>query len=138
VKNTTGSRPSKGAAAVLKVNAGQMVTRYFGFTKLPLVTGMVYLDKDQDGGRDSGEGGFSGWTVYADLNHNGELDEGEYTTTTNKLGRYALSLSSPGKYQVRVVQKSGLKITAPGSGYRAVAAGVGQIVEGRNFGQTRV
>jgi hypothetical protein len=134
----TGLRPSKGAAAVLKVNAGEMVTRYFGFTQMPLVTGMAYLDKDQDGGRDPGEGGLSGWTAYADLNHNGELDDGEYTTTTNKLGRYALSLPSPGNYQVRVVQKPGYKITAPASAYRAVAAGVGQIVEGRNFGQTRV
>jgi len=138
LRQATGWRPSKGAATVLSVAAGEMATRYFGFTQLPLVTGTVYLDKDQDGGRDGGESGLSGWTLYADLNHNGTLDDGEFTTTTNKLGRYALSISLPGNYQVRMLQKSGFKITAPGSGYRAVTLTTGQIVEGRNFGQMRL
>lgn len=136
--STTGWRPSKGGAAKLDVKGGHVATRYFGMTTLPLVTGTVYLDSNLDGGRSGGESGLSGWIVYADLNRNGILDDTDLSAQTNKLGKYALTVPAAGGYRIRIVQKPGFAITAPGAGYRAVDILTGQIVEGRNFGETRM
>ncbi|MFO0817195.1 MAG: M36 family metallopeptidase [Pirellulales bacterium] len=38
------------------------------------ISGTVYRDDDADGSRDPGEPGLAGWTVYRDLNNNGQLD----------------------------------------------------------------
>ena len=133
-----GWRASKGAFGVLSVEAGETATRYFGVTQLPLVTGTVYMDADRDGGRDAGELGLGGWTVFADANANGLLDDGEATALTNERGRYALSGMGPGSYQVRIVQQSGYRRTSPGAGYRQVTLSPGEVIDARNFGEKRI
>jgi len=96
------------------------------------------MDADKDGGRDALEGGLAGWTVYADLNRNGQLDDGEMTAVTNVNGRYALIGLRPGSYQVRIVQQTGYRRTSPGAGYRGVTLSAGEVIEARNFGEKRL
>ena len=40
------------------------------------ISGTLYDDTDADGRRDPDEIGMHGWTIYQDLNNNGQLDEG--------------------------------------------------------------
>ncbi|GAG37880.1 unnamed protein product, partial [marine sediment metagenome] len=57
--------------------------------------------------------GLAGWTVYLDLNEDGQLDEDEPTATTNASGEYALSAPGPGTYVVREVIQPGWRISYP-------------------------
>ena len=73
---------------------------------LSALTGVLFADGDGDGLRGGGESGLAGATVYADLNNNGALDDGEPTATTREAGQAAgeaaavpagfFSLSLPG------------------------------------------
>jgi hypothetical protein len=54
------------------------------------VSGVVFLDFNQDGVRDDGEPGVGGKVVWADTNNNGELDGDEVSTTTADDGSYTL------------------------------------------------
>ena len=57
-------------------------------------------DRNGNGSLGSGAGGLPGATVYLDANNNGELDNGEESTTTDDRGRYHF-LVEPGQYVVR-------------------------------------
>ena len=46
------------------------------------ISGVVFNDLDQDGVRDVGEAGLSGWTVFQDTNNNGTLDSGPVTAVS--------------------------------------------------------
>jgi VCBS repeat-containing protein len=76
------------------------------------VSGVKFNDLDGDGVRDLGEPGLQGWTVYADLNNNRQLDAGEPSAVTAADGSYTLTLS-PGTYTFREVPQAGWVQTAP-------------------------
>jgi VCBS repeat-containing protein len=80
------------------------------------VSGVKFNDLDGNGVRDPGEPGLPGWTVYADLNDNRQLDAGEPFTVTGADGSYTLTLP-PGSYVVREVLQAGWRQTAPGGGH---------------------
>ena len=63
------------------------------------ITGVTFSDDDADGVQDAGEAGIAGISVFIDANHNGLLDSGEVTTTTDANGRYLLQVE-PGNYTV--------------------------------------
>ena len=46
------------------------------------VHGITFYDTDRDGVHGVGESGLTGWTVFADLNHNGQLDADEPSMVT--------------------------------------------------------
>jgi hypothetical protein len=60
------------------------------------VTGVVWHDLDENRTRDLTEAGLSGWTVYADLDGDGERDLGEPSKTTDSQGRYSLATTVTG------------------------------------------
>ncbi len=68
------------------------------------LTGVVFSDLDNDGVRDSGEGGFANVVVevFRDADNNGSFETLVQTTTTNAQGAYTVPVTSVGQYQVRV------------------------------------
>ena len=76
------------------------------------VTGVKFHDLDGDGTRDAGEPGLAGWTIYADLNRNGQLDGGEPSAVTGGDGSYSLIVPS-GSLALREVAQPGWAQTSP-------------------------
>ncbi|WP_218653149.1 ELWxxDGT repeat protein [Nostoc sp. TCL26-01] len=79
------------------------------------IRGMKWNDIDGDGVKDTGEPGLQGWTIYLDSNSNGQLDNGEISTTTDANGNYQFTNLRPGIYTVAEVQQPGWKQTFPGT-----------------------
>ncbi|RUR72640.1 hypothetical protein DSM107007_56740 [Nostoc sp. PCC 7120 = FACHB-418] len=79
------------------------------------IRGMKWNDIDGDGVKDTGEPGLQGWTIYLDSNTNGQLDNGEISTTTDANGNYQFTNLRPGVYTVAEVQQPGWKQTFPGT-----------------------
>ncbi|MCA9166756.1 MAG: VCBS repeat-containing protein [Planctomycetales bacterium] len=98
------------------------------------IHGSKFIDFDGDGVRGPNDRGILGWTIYLDLNNNGQWDPNEPTTQTNRTGEYWFMDLEPGTYVVRELQEDGFTQTAPratftGTDYdfglspRAIAAG---------------
>ena len=89
-----------------------------------------------------------GFTVFLDLNENGQLDPNEPTQVTDADGNYRFSGLAAGSYQVREIQQSGFGQTFPfaqevttndGStvtvpGFHTVTVTEGEVSDGFNFG----
>lgn len=98
------------------------------------VAGTVFIDRNNDGVRGSGDGGLQGWRVYADLNNNGTLDGGEPSTVSNSSGFYTLPLAL-GSYTIREVPQANWTITVPAGGtYGVTLNTAGQVVADQDFG----
>jgi ELWxxDGT repeat protein len=82
----------------------------------PMTTigGVVFNDFDADGVRDSNEPAVVNVTVYLDKNNNGVRDSGETISTTDRNGRY-MFFPGAGTYVVRQVLQSGWTQTTPAS-----------------------
>ncbi len=98
------------------------------------ITGTVYIDANGNGVLNSQETLLSGIVVYLDLNHDGKLDDGDPSATTNSSGVYTFSNLPAGQYLVREVVPSGYVITAPSTGVQTVTLAAGQNTTGVNFG----
>ena len=119
----------------IHVASGQLYgNNNFGNTTLALVSGTVFLDKNANGKQDTGEAGLGGWTIYDDANNNGKLDAGERSTLTNSSGVYSLALPA-GTQTVRIVQKSGYKLTSPTGGFYPITLSFGATISGKSFGE---
>jgi len=75
----------------------------------------IWEDLDGDGVEESGEAGINGILVYADLNDNGVLDEGEPSDVTSGDGDYLITGLLAGTYSIRV-DSSGISAIDPGYG----------------------
>lgn len=69
------------------------------------IRGRKWYDRDLDGVQDDDEPGLAGWTIYLDANDNGNLDDGETSTTTDADGNYAFLDVLAGPYTVAEVLK---------------------------------
>jgi hypothetical protein len=86
----------------------------FGNKALPgSIRGQKWNDLDGDGVRDEGEPGLAGWTIFIDLNNNGELNINEQSTVTDENGNYEFTGLAPGQYQVTEIQQPGWQSVAP-------------------------
>src|SRR5262249_40607863 len=84
----------------------------------PDISGYKWNDQDGDGGWDASEPGLNGWTIYLDLDGDGQFDEGvEPSTITANDGEhdgaYQFDDLSAGTYTVREVIQGGWKQTFP-------------------------
>lgn len=79
------------------------------------ISGTKWNDLNGNGTRDSGEPGIAGWTIYADANHNGQLDVNEPSAVTDSTGRYTLSGLAAGEYTIGEVAQSGWEQMSPGA-----------------------
>jgi len=98
------------------------------------ISGTKVWDVNADGALDAAEPRLAGFTVYADLNNNGQLDVGEPSAVTSSTGQYTLVNLAPGSYTVRQVADPLWRITAPSGGSHTVTVNSGQWVSGINFG----
>jgi len=110
---------------VVRVASGQTIDD-INFGNQPLLPGSIagvkWRDDNGNGRRDVDEPGLADVTIYLDLNHNGQLDEGEPTTRTVaddpdthvvETGLYAFVDVRPGFYRVREVVPEGYEQTYP-------------------------
>jgi RHS repeat-associated protein len=84
------------------------------------------------------EPGLGGWTVYLDQNHDGKLDPGDPSTTTDAQGHYAFTNLLPGNYTVAEVGQPGWRQTAPAGGAYTVTVQPGHAVSSVDFGNTQL
>lgn len=98
--------------------AAPLVADVLGGTAGTEVVGTVYEDLNQNGAKDAGENGVSGWTVYLDLDNSGSLNSDatgtpEPSAVTNVDGDYVINHLQPGTYRVGEVEQPGWTPTAP-------------------------
>ncbi|NOX56951.1 MAG: hypothetical protein GXP27_21425 [Planctomycetes bacterium] len=111
-----------------------------------LLRGVKWNDMNGDGVRDVGEPEVDGWTIYLDVNQNGQLDPGEPETVTraddpdtpeDETGTYKFTGLEPGSYTVREVEAQGWRQTAPepvAPGEYRVTVQAGEERSGLDFG----
>jgi hypothetical protein len=87
-----------------------------------LVRGEVVFDRDADGAKVSGEPGVAGQIVYADLNGDGVMQEGEPRNASGVHGEFGLALA-PGTYALRLLLPDGYAATGPAAGSVQVTVG---------------
>ena len=99
------------------------------------ISGSTWFDLDGDSVRDGDEPGVVGSTIYLDQNNNGQLDDGETTTTTTANGDYGFGGLAPATYTVAEVMQVGwTRAYPPDSTAHTVALAVGESVRDLNFG----
>lgn len=81
--------------------------------KLGSIDGEKWNDRDADGVRDEGEELLGGWTIYLDLNNDGDRDENEPSDVTDEDdGSFEFAGLVPGHYVVREEMQEGWQQTA--------------------------
>ena len=85
------------------------------------IRGRVFEDVNQTGTDTAGaQNGLQGWTVFLDLQNDGQLDAGDPRTTTAADGSFAFTDLEPGTYTVAEVVQSGWLETYPAAGGSSV------------------
>ncbi len=74
------------------------------------IEGIVFNDIDEDGVQDLNEEGVPGMTIYADLNQNCIIGEGEPAAVTDSSGRYYLAVTE-GTHFIRMVPYPGAQLS---------------------------
>jgi CshA-type fibril repeat protein len=105
----------------------------FGAWTTGTVAGVAFEDTDESGGRDLGEEGLEGRTIYADLDDSGTQNLGEPSTLTTATGAYELTLD-PGTYKLRQSSPAGWGCTSPAGCVRDVTILSESVLSGRDFG----
>jgi len=106
----------------------------FGITTTAVVRGNVFDDTNGDGARQVTEKGLEGVRVYIDENNNGELDDGERSRLTNRVGDWRFAGLAPGKYRIRIDMPGSVNITTPSRGFIIVELKRAQGISNRSVG----
>ncbi|MGH7178058.1 MAG: SdrD B-like domain-containing protein [Tepidisphaeraceae bacterium] len=109
------SDPSSGYFRVDLTAGGIGRNKRFANTQTVLISGTLFNDLSGDQRRQSAEPGLSAWRVFIDGNDNGNFDPGEKSTLTDSKGNWRFNALPAGTFLVRVVRKSGWRITTPGA-----------------------
>ena len=99
------------------------------------LTGVKYVDENENNVFDSGERPLEGITVFVDLNSNGIHDLGEDSAVTDSEGRYRIQVE-PATYTLRAELSAGGTNSTVSS--LTVAVEVGQELTGLDFGEQGV
>ena len=107
------------------IDPGEDVTgKDFGNARGGSITGFKFEDDDCIGPHNSDtDGRLEGFTIYVDLNDNGELDPGEPFDVTDENGIYTISNVPIGTWSVREVQREGFQQSFPQNGRHVVTIG---------------
>ena len=135
----------QGGQHVIEISPGEVVEG-MDFGNQPLqgsIHGTKWRDDNGDGVRDANEPGLPGVTIYADLNDNGALDQGEPAAVTmmddpdtdfDESGLYWLDELDAGQYIIREVVPVEHTPTFPQDGRHLVEVLAGAAVQGIEFG----
>ncbi len=124
-----------GAYRVIIEGGDEHVGRDFGNFLNGRIQGTKFHDQDCFGDRDPGEPGLAGFTIYADLNDNGELDSGEPFAVTDESGNYTISDVPPGTYSIREVEQEDYIHSFPATGRHIVTIDqANETISGIDFG----
>jgi subtilisin family serine protease len=111
-----GSPPENPGTHTVELNSGETITEInFGNQEIipGSISGVNWHDLDGNSQRDDGEPVLEGWKIYIDENENGQLDDGETSTTTNENGYYEFMGLDPGTYSITEVIQDGWEQTYP-------------------------
>lgn len=98
------------------------------------IRGRVFEDTNDNGVRDDGEPGMAGVLVFLDADGDGQLDDGERSTTTDANGNYFFHVPA-GQYVVRQVTPPNFEQTTPlGPDQHELVLQIGQSVDDLDFG----
>ena len=104
-------------------------------TNVGKITGRVFNDSDRDGVLDSGEtGGWSGRSVYLDLDKSGNRTSADRLTTTDSGGNYTFSSVAIGTYTVRLYRGDLTQTYPTSNGSHSATVTSGGTASGKNFG----
>ncbi len=105
--------------------------RDFGLVQAATATGRVAVDDDGSGTAAPGEPPLAGWTVYFDVDGDGQRDAGEPSAVTLADGTYSLGNITPGTRTIRVDAPAGWVCSSPCS--RSVPFASGTTTPGLDF-----
>ncbi len=115
--------------------SGRVTGRDFGNFRHGRIQGTKFHDQDCAGDRDDGEPGLAGFTIYLDLNDDGELTAGEPFDVTDAAGDYSIENVPPGIHSVREVIPDDYALSYPPTGrYLVTISQSNQTVTGIDFG----
>lgn len=103
--------------------SGSVETAEFLNSPYRTISGYKFEDLNGNGDWDQGEPGLPGWTIYLDLNSNGQMDLSEPYAVTDSNGYYEFDESYQlvsDQYRVREVEQYPWTQTAPAAGYHDV------------------
>ena len=102
----------------ITIRDGRAVKADFPNITAPIVngsiTGTVFEDDNENGIKESGEHGLTGWTMFVDTNLDGQLSPGEPTTLTNTDGDYLFTDIPAGSAVVYEIPVGGPRPTVGG------------------------
>jgi PKD repeat protein len=98
------------------------------------ITGMKFEDIDEDGVKDDGEPGMGGFTIFLDLDADGELDDNEVRTITGTDGTYELAGITAGTHRVAEAPKPGWRQSFPAESFYVIELLDGETASSTDFG----
>jgi hypothetical protein len=135
---STGWRPSTVTIGYIDVNVtngSKSTGNNFGITNTGIIRGVVFRDDSLDGIRQPAETLWANIYVFIDTNGNKHWDQGEPKTKTQGYGLfYKFDRLKPGRYVVRVLVPSIMKVTAGQSLYKKVTIAKGTDASNQNWG----
>jgi len=137
----TNSYPALGYYSETFESGDDATNNHFGNWQYATKSGIKFEDMDADGVADAAEladHGLAGWTIYADLDGDGNLDEGEPYDITDEDGAYSLSIkprSTP--ILIREVDQAGWTGSFPAAepdNYYSITFTSGMVDDNNHFG----
>jgi hypothetical protein len=117
------------------LGVGDLQARNWGETTNTLITGIVFNDANSNKIKDSNEGVFAGWRVFADLNKNGAYDsKTDVGVLTDASGRFTIGTLGAGLYNIVASSATGYTRTVPTTGMYSVSLAAGQASSSLLFG----
>ena len=104
------------------------------YLPVPMVSGIVYTDTNDNGQKDPGEPGEPNVIVFADFSGTGAPTSIDPSTTTNVDGNYTLDLPWGGAWPILEVVPTSYTVTQPTGGVYNVTVTPGETLTGVNFG----
>ena len=80
-----------------------------------VIRGRAFVDRNSNGTADAGEPGIPGWTLYLDLDDDGQHDPAEPIRTTDANGEYAFEDLIANTYHIAQLTQNSWLQTSPGS-----------------------
>ena len=135
-RNTTGTLSD--TATLTEATGSHAAAASTTITARACIQGQKFEDVDGDHVKDPGEPGLPGFTIYVDLDNDGQHDPNEPSAITDAAGNYTITGVPNGTWTVREVVPAGWVCTFPVNCAYSVTVGPGGSITGRNFGNARV